>query len=310
MMHDVKINTDGSITIDGDQIAIPNLEIQTTLPSGANSIVFHAKHLYLERPVVVKIWIKIKPNDKRNKFQQGMEEARKTAKVENANVIRIFDAGEVSGYFYATMEYFSGITLHQWIDHHSPVLGSRWEFARRLFKSVAAITTSDIFHGDLHPRNILVQVPIDAPPQMYKHMPPDFVIIDFGTSQFTSKNHSIKRHWDVFTQTLNAILSPIDINKIWIPAKPAYEDVRGNCIWYHVYIERVPYMLRWLGATWITHQIRLPGGRDLMEDVNKQELTRLIKQRVISIDKVSLGGYGDWHHNQVYNVGVEGEAMI
>jgi len=310
MMPEVKINTDGSISIGDNQIFITNLKIQKKLPSGANSIVFLADHLFLEKPVVLKIWIKVKPNDTRDKFQQGIKEAKKIARVDNANVIRIFDAGEVSGFFYATMEYFSGITLQQWIARHSPVLGSRWEFARCLFKAVASITMPDTFHGDLHTRNILVQVPSDASPEMYRNMPPNFRIIDFGTSQFTLKTKSIKRHWNKFTETLNAILKPIDINKIWIPTKPDPEDISGNFSWYHGYIERVPQMLRWLGATWITQQINLPGGSDLMDDVNKQELTRLVDEGLISIDKDSLGDYATWHHDKVFNIGVEGEAMI
>ena len=100
-----RLLNDGHLMIGASLIEIPNLSFIEIIGSGANSLVFKAKHEYLDTIIAVKIWIKIKPGDKRDKFKQGIEEAKKTFRIKDSNVVRLYDAGRVNDYFYATMDY-------------------------------------------------------------------------------------------------------------------------------------------------------------------------------------------------------------
>ncbi len=73
------------ICIKGDNLVIDSkiwekdgLIFIKEISRGANGIVYLAEDPFLGRKVVFKIWTKLKPNDLRDKFKQGKEEAKKT----------------------------------------------------------------------------------------------------------------------------------------------------------------------------------------------------------------------------------------
>ena len=68
-----RLLNDGRLMIGTSLIEIQNLSFMEIIGSGANSLVFKAKHEYLDTIIAVKIWIKIKPGDKRDKFKQGID---------------------------------------------------------------------------------------------------------------------------------------------------------------------------------------------------------------------------------------------
>ena len=109
---DIRIDN-GRILINKAVLSIPNVVIEKQIGKGANGLVFVGNNEYLERKVAIKIWLKLKPNDERNKFLQGIYEVRKTDRAAG-KTIRIYDAGEISGIFYAVLEYFEGDTLKKW----------------------------------------------------------------------------------------------------------------------------------------------------------------------------------------------------
>ena len=178
-------------------LSIPNVVIEEKLDKGANGFVFVGNNKYLERKVAVKIWLKLRPKDERNKFLQGIDEVRKTDRAAG-KTIRIYDAGEISGIFYAVMEYFEGYTLKKWLKQSKPCLKIRLNLAEEIIDSVYLATKSGIYHGDLHSKNILVS----------KNN--DFRIIDFGTSFFSNKKKSLRRHFDLIYKTMAELLFPFD----------------------------------------------------------------------------------------------------
>ena len=75
----------------------------------------------MARDVAVKIWMKLRERDRRDKFQKGIPEARKPADADNSDVaVRIHEAGDIGCLFYTTMEYFDGITVREWLVPISP----------------------------------------------------------------------------------------------------------------------------------------------------------------------------------------------
>jgi len=298
----------GRLSLGSNPIEIPNLSFIEYIGSGANSIVFKAKHNYLDIFVAVKIWLKIKPNDKRDKFKQGIEEAKKAFSIKESHVVQIYDAGKVDQFFYATMEYFQWITLKEWLTKCSPSLALRWNLSRHICKCMISITTPSTFHGDLHSGNILVSAIPTKSKQLFKERTPDFVIIDFGTSIFNSKENSIKRHWRVFEETINHLLRPIKINEVWVPYAGNHPDNFSERVtWYYTYIEEVPYMLRFLGADWTSHPIML--SIEKYTEIMKDNLLSLVNRGSLLIDKENLGDWGDWHEDEFNYPHYQGEGL-
>lgn len=303
-----RLLNDGRLMIGTSLIEIPNLSFMEIIGSGANSLVFKAKHEYLDTIIAVKIWIKIRPGDKRDKFKQGIEEAKKAFRIKDSNVVRLYDAGRVNDYFYATMDYYPWITVKEWLNEFSPKLAYRWNLIRHIFKSVLSITTPITFHGDLHVGNILVDAIKNIAGIPLPERTPNFIIIDFGTSIFTTKENSIERHWRVFEATIDRILEPIKISEVWVPyAGERPDNFSERCVWYHVYLEEIPYMLRYLGADWTSLPISI--SIEKFTDKMKEALSNLVNSQSLIIDKETLGDYGAWQED-MFNVPYEyGEGM-
>ena len=171
-----------------------------------------------------------------------------------------------------------------------------------------SITTPITFHGDLHVGNILVDAIKNIAGIPLPERTPNFVIIDFGTSMFTTKENSIERHWRVFEATIDLILKPIKISEVWVPyAGECPDKFSERCAWYHVYLEEIPYMLRYLGADWTSLPISI--SIEKYTDKMKEALSNLVNSQSLIIDKETLGDYGAWHEDR-FNVPYEyGEGM-
>lgn len=270
MRHQTTVNSDGTVTIDGLHVPIPNVHIDKLIGSGANGVVFRARHVLLNRDLAVKVWLSAREDDQRDKFVQGIEEARKMAGMDpGRRAIRIYDAGTAGALFYATMDYYPGITLTEWLRVYTPGLMVRLELAKALTDEVFYMTSDTTFHGDLHANNVLISTeagahsasrgvtvrgrpdPLDPNTEAEAHYSsPEFVVIDFGTSRFTSREYSLRRHWRVFNETILRVLTPLNVNRLWGHRKPQSSDCREIYHWYRGFFGEVTSMLASLGIEW------------------------------------------------------------
>jgi serine/threonine protein kinase len=158
----VRVADDGSIELRGKMLSFPNLRATEVIGRGANGIVIRAAHKYLDRQIAVKVWLSLREGDSRDKFYQGIEEAKKMAGLPNIrNIVRIYDAGEIEGFFYATMDYYPGVTLRAWLNDHNPSLLRRRNLASGLLHTFMQTIHEGAFHGDPHHNNILVRLSDD-----------------------------------------------------------------------------------------------------------------------------------------------------
>lgn len=280
------IESDGTCCINGACIKIPNVRLTALIASGANGVVFAGVHRFLERTVAVKVWAKLRALDTRNKFTQGIDEARKADKISAGRaVVPIHDAGEAGGHFYATMDYYPSITLDDWLTKHSPDLGRRRELSGALVNEVVTISSEGIHHGDLHTRNVLISV--DHAHMIY----PNFRIIDFGTSRFArTKRRSVERHWRVFSQTIDRLISPFDCRSLHVEAMPLQEDPKIIGQWFHYALDTIVRVLIHCGATWLSNPLSERGIDDYFVDPQDIEMTkRLIESGRLSMTRDALG---------------------
>jgi len=181
---------------------------------GANGIVFEAVNRLLDRREALKIWLALRPDDTRNKIEQGMQEARKASTAAPSHAAAIYHANMIRGVFYATMEYVDGITLksalntapHDRDEEGWPRYEEGWprlNYARAYIDALRATSADGLLHGDPHWNNV-VMVRGNNDLSMEAYATAKFV--DFGTSHFTAPEHFEARHWRVVEEQLDRAL--------------------------------------------------------------------------------------------------------
>jgi tetratricopeptide (TPR) repeat protein/predicted Ser/Thr protein kinase len=133
---------------------IPGYDVEAELGSGGMGVVYKARHRALGRTVAIKMLLAgpfAGPHE-RARFRR---EAEALAGLRHANIVQVYDAGEVDGRPYFTMEFVEGGSLaHQLSARPQPPKRSA-ELIATLARAVAFAHRSGIVHRDLKPSNIL-----------------------------------------------------------------------------------------------------------------------------------------------------------
>ena len=239
------------LVIGHQKITIPNHELIQIIGRGANGVAILARNEFLEETRVVKVWLSLRDGDTRDKFRQGIEEARKANRANGGNIVRIADAGTVDGLFYCVMDYFEAMTCHEWLGQVKPNLLTRISLCQALLGTNSDLIHRGLFHGDLHCNNLLIsKATISNDWEVYQ---PNFRIIDFGTSIFSKPGNLKKRHWRVFFETVDRLLSPIRLRELSGPLNGPCKSPTALASWYAFKLGAIPSLLASLGVRWLLH---------------------------------------------------------
>lgn len=135
---------------------IGGCRIVSKLGQGGMGAVFRARHETLGREVAIKL---LPPAYTQNPeyVHRFLREARAAAQLQHPNVVQVYDAGELNGQFYITMELVDGSSLaHRLLaegllpEHEA--LGYLVQAARGL----AAAHARGLIHRDIKPENLLI----------------------------------------------------------------------------------------------------------------------------------------------------------
>ena len=136
--------------------SIGRFEVQKVLGRGAQGVVYLARDPRLDRPVAIKT-LSIDPKADPQAQSLLMQEAKIVGRLQHANIVPIFEAGEDNGKLYLVFEYVDGTTLaallkrggalpvHQAVNLILPVVDG-----------IAYAHEEGVVHGDLKPANILI----------------------------------------------------------------------------------------------------------------------------------------------------------
>lgn len=186
-------------------VRLDRFRVSGILGKGANGVVFDAHHEMLNQPRALKVWLKLRVGDSRDKFVQGIAEAQKLAAADSKWVALVYDADRVGGVFYSAMEKVPGITLRKSIAASTTKI-DRWWLARLYMNCIAHTTSESDAHGDPHAGNAMV----------YDHAEGKYdggtriKLLDFGTSHFAGPVFSRSRHWKIVYDTFCEIIEPFD----------------------------------------------------------------------------------------------------
>lgn len=132
---------------------LEDYRFESLLGEGGFGIVCRCRQISLDRPVAIKV---LNPNW--NPIEQVAErfrrEGRIIARLDQPNIIRVFEQGEREGVRYIVMEYFEGIPIDDYLRDKD--WGRKLNVLRQVCAALEFAHGKGIIHRDVKPGNILV----------------------------------------------------------------------------------------------------------------------------------------------------------
>ncbi len=129
---------------------------------GGMGIVYRAQHRKTQRVDAIKV---IRPEDaglsrsqeELHRRAQFERESRLASQVSHENIVTVYQVGDTDGCLWFSMQHISGTSLHELI-HTQPI---RFEegvlLIEKIARAIAVLHRHGILHGDIKPRNILIE---------------------------------------------------------------------------------------------------------------------------------------------------------
>ncbi|CAK0770742.1 eukaryotic-like serine/threonine-protein kinase [Gammaproteobacteria bacterium] len=159
-------------------VAISRFRVLRELGKGSQGVVYLAHDPQLQRNVAIKT-LRLQFNQLKEQQEMLLQEARIVSRLSHPNIIPIYEAGEFSGSPYLVFEFVDGISLKEYLRKNGPLPISRsLGLIGQILEGIANAHENHILHGDLSPRNILVDR--NGTPR----------IMDFGIARFIGSRQS------------------------------------------------------------------------------------------------------------------------
>jgi serine/threonine-protein kinase len=140
---------------EGELPQIQGYEVEKILGRGGMGIVFRARHLRLNRPVALKM-ILAGPYANPEERKRFVQEAEAVASLHHPNIVEVYDAGEIDGRPYFTMELVEGGRLSEKVNGMPQPARESAALVAAIADAVHAANQKGIIHRDLTPGNILL----------------------------------------------------------------------------------------------------------------------------------------------------------
>ena len=119
-------------------------------------VVYVAADPELARDVALKV-VGRAASDSPSLGKRLVREARSAAQLQHANIITIFDVGQVDGSTYLAMELIAGRSLRAYVGDRSIPLEQRVAWLVDVARALAAAHKRGIVHRDIKPENVMVR---------------------------------------------------------------------------------------------------------------------------------------------------------
>ncbi len=123
---------------------------------GGMGVVFRAEDTVLKRIVALKVLSSGLINDRRN-LERFYSEARSTASLSHANIVTVYDVGQLNGDYFISMEFIEGENFMTLIRKQKGFTIPQIIFiAIKIFKALNYSHKQGVVHRDIKPHNIMI----------------------------------------------------------------------------------------------------------------------------------------------------------
>jgi hypothetical protein len=134
---------------------VPGYEILGELGRGGMGVVYHARHLKLDRPAAIKVL----PQDSQRDptfAERFSREARALARLSHPHIVTVHDFGQAGGLSYFVMEYVAGDNLRRRLKTGPLPAATAVAIAVQVCDALQYAHDEGIVHRDVKPENILL----------------------------------------------------------------------------------------------------------------------------------------------------------
>jgi serine/threonine protein kinase len=124
---------------------------------GAMGTVYKALDPLIERTVAIKTVPIARLKEESTEFEaRFLREAKSAGRLSHPNIVTIYDVGETDEIAYIAMEYLSGITLREIMDHGPLPLDLALTTALQIAEALAYAHDHGVIHRDIKPSNVVI----------------------------------------------------------------------------------------------------------------------------------------------------------
>jgi len=205
-------------------------ELGEQIGDGGFGTVYKYYHKLLKMNFAIKVFEPVFVSNEENIEGENrfFREAKILFRLNDNNIVRVFDIGRTHGKPFIRMEYVDGNTIQEYLSKYGTV-----SFERSKKPIIALLSGLDyahkmgVIHRDLKPTNFMVTA--DG----------QFKIIDFGISAYLENTNNSK-----LTKTGESVAGGLFTDPVLI-ANPSLRDVRSDiysvgAIWYYLLVGRAP----------------------------------------------------------------------
>lgn len=134
---------------------LSDYQVLRKLGRGGMADVYAAKHLSLGRDVALKVLRRdfARDQDYVDRFRR---EARAAAKISHANIVAVYDVGNVDGMYFIAQELIDGENLKQSLERNGPIdIGEAVDILISVGSALETAADAGITHRDIKPENIM-----------------------------------------------------------------------------------------------------------------------------------------------------------
>jgi len=144
-----------------ENIIFEKFQIIECLKKDDAGAVYRAKHLYLDKDIILKTLNKNVITDD-TLISRFLREARILAGIDHPNIIKVLDFGKHEESLYISFSYFDSQNLRQIVNQNKTNEEQKLYILKQLISGLAAVHAAGIIHRDLKPENILIGPDLDV----------------------------------------------------------------------------------------------------------------------------------------------------
>lgn len=216
-----------------------------SIGKGGMSHVYLAEHMLMERRVAIKVLPRQRVKD-RSYLSRFQLEARAAARLDDPNIVRVYDIDNEGDTHYIVMEYVDGRDLHQTVSQDGPLpFNTAAKYVAQVATGLQHAHEMGLVHRDIKPANCLVD-----PSQTVK-------LLDMGLAKLTDDETSLTLANDENVLGTADYLAPEQaLNS---HAADARADIYSlGCTLYFLLTGRPPFPEGTISERLLKHQVEQP----------------------------------------------------